>query len=503
MPLRVVVALSLAGCGARTPLSAPPPARDAGAAVVIVPDAGADAGPAVLPDAGPPVPAERCSRDRDCSVGVCAANDGIPAVDLAALSLRCAPLGAVGPPHTACDDGPGCDHGICLTAGSCVAPCLADDDCAGTEEHCAIVYARTGPESLQPVRACVRRVELAGAATVETETIAGALRALDTDQVPLAPASGDATWVVEGPPDVELYATQLASRDSTPRVVWDVFAFGPGTATQSNPVTYGVWPVVVRVPIGSTPLSSETGWSLGIQASAPGDVRVTRFTRTDAGRLLDLHVFYVGVPDEPAGPRGPRWLASSLDTAERYLAALGIRIGTITQHRVVGALRERYAIIEEDPSTYVYPDLGPMMALSADARGPGLNLFFVRYIDAAQGISGGIPGPPGMHGTTASGVAIAADEILGAPELIGLVVAHEASHYLGLFHTSEADGSVLEPLSDTPECRPFRDLDGDGYVTTAECGTAYGADNLMFWAAEGTAVSAEQGRIVGGALLLR
>ena len=82
------------------------------------------------------------------------------------------------------------------------------------------------------------------------------------------------------------------------------------------------------------------------------------------------------------------------------------------------------------------------------------------------GISSGLPGPVGLHGTQASGV-VASTELLGTQiqdpftgeivegtELTGLIVAHEIGHYLGLFHTSDIgeEESEHDPLDDTPEC---------------------------------------------------
>ncbi|MEC8237379.1 MAG: hypothetical protein VX063_06860, partial [SAR324 cluster bacterium] len=45
-------------------------------------------------------------------------------------------------------------------------------------------------------------------------------------------------------------------------------------------------------------------------------------------------------------------------------------------------------------------------------------------------------------------------------------------HFLGLFHTTESNGTDHDPISDTPEC---------SFTTANQCGKQYGADNLMFW----------------------
>jgi len=85
---------------------------------------------------------------------------------------------------------------------------------------------------------------------------------------------------------------------------------------------------------------------------------------------------------------------------------------------------------------------------------------------------------------------------------LGRVLAHEAGHFFGLIHTSEADGLVVEPLPDTPECPVDRDSDGDGFLLPAECAGA-GADNLMFWAASGDSMSADQAAVVRTSPALR
>ena len=35
---------------------------------------------------------------------------------------------------------------------------------------------------------------------------------------------------------------------------------------------------------------------------------------------------------------------------------------------------------------------------------------------------------------------------------MGRVIAHEAGHYLGLFHTTEVGGEAADPMPDTAQC---------------------------------------------------
>jgi hypothetical protein len=106
-----------------------------------------------------------------------------------------------------------------------------------------------------------------------------------------------------------------------------------------------------------------------------------------------------------------------------------------------------------------------------------------------------------LHGTRSSGVAIAVD-VLGGPEDVGRVLAHEIGHFLGLFHTTDTSGPLGEPLTDTLECPLSRDADGDGISSVEECGD-HGADNLMFWTfGAGDSLSAQQSSVIRGAFVL-
>ncbi|HEY6107062.1 MAG TPA: hypothetical protein VIV59_13840, partial [Anaeromyxobacteraceae bacterium] len=80
---------------------------------------------------------------------------------------------------------------------------------------------------------------------------------------------------------------------------------------------------------------------------------------------------------------------------------------------------------------------------------------------------------------------------------------HEAGHFLGLYHDTEAIGTILDPIADTESClcpickpaldpgkcqglgatdphvaSPYQMLVSDCLGATAGCG---GGDNLMFW----------------------
>ncbi|MFK7926626.1 MAG: hypothetical protein AB8H79_00440 [Myxococcota bacterium] len=109
--------------------------------------------------------------------------------------------------------------------------------------------------------------------------------------------------------------------------------------------------------------------------------------------------------------------------------------------------------------------------------------------DGTLGFAAGIPGPVGLQETASSAVVLSVDAHLDEdfvaflPGLFGETAAHEIGHQLGLFHTTEAEGTSHDFLDDTPACEAAeRDADGDGQVTAEECEN-FGGRNVMFWTA--------------------
>ncbi len=115
-----------------------------------------------------------------------------------------------------------------------------------------------------------------------------------------------------------------------------------------------------------------------------------------------------------------------------------------------------------------------------------LNVIFLRgFLDeGVLGFAGGVPGPAGVS-TAASAVVLAVDSHLDGDggldhQQLASTLAHELGHQLGLFHTSEAEGDLHDPIADTPECREDDDDDDDGELSVEECDGRDG-DNLMFY----------------------
>ena len=183
----------------------------------------------------------------------------------------------------------------------------------------------------------------------------------------------------------------------------------------------------------------------------------------DTGTSIDLNLYFVGLNDlNAASAASDPDLAVALDTFADIVAEAGIDVDQI---RVIDAppdVADEFSVIT---------DRNQLDALAASSVPPGdsddellsVNIFLVSVIDFdgsnAIGISQGIAGPAGLHGTPGSGVVFTSeflrlgvqeDPTLGA-QLTGAVMAHEVGHWLGLFHTTEQNGQQ-DPLPDTPVC---------------------------------------------------
>ncbi|MDH5510621.1 MAG: hypothetical protein OEZ32_09745 [Nitrospinota bacterium] len=173
----------------------------------------------------------------------------------------------------------------------------------------------------------------------------------------------------------------------------------------------------------------------------------------------------------------------------------GFDIGDVQVRGYTGADAQRLTNIdlEKDENGNGWPDdMEELLSWSANTPNLNLDIFLVRSINyqgelGILGIAGGIPGPV-EKGTAFSGVLLntfgglsqmSSSEL----ELQGYTMAHEADHYLGLYHTTERDGMEFDFLDDTPRCPAWdHDNNNDGLVSPTEC-MEQDAQYLMFWAA--------------------
>jgi hypothetical protein len=168
----------------------------------------------------------------------------------------------------------------------------------------------------------------------------------------------------------------------------------------------------------------------------------------------------------------------------------GVRLGTATLYDVSGA-DDFLSVDGNDLSSG--SAIRQLATLSAQASNPrAANLYFVREIsEGTFGISLGLPAALTIPGTISSGVVVnvSAHESDAGFDVSNFAqtMAHETGHSIGLYHTSERDGSLHDVISDTAECPPGEDLD---YAACPD------GENLMFWSGHGFQVSRGQGFVL-------
>jgi hypothetical protein len=464
---------------------------------------------------------EPCTSDAECAALHCIAAAGDAPVDLDPLALECGELtGRIDDDAHACDAAQDCARGICLLAGACARSCSKDADC-DDDQRCASVFARASDDALQSLDACVALSDLPERAQADSELRPKAIEpgsnelALDVKEreqptfIVLDHADADWPGVECRPP---LCLQSLRTRDDDARTLFDAAADYAELAPPVVPVASGdhISPLVLQLPGRDQAGFSAAGYVAELNAEQAGDLRITRASGP-GGQQLDLNLFYVGALGfSPTGDRGPPALADALDVVDEILSQADIYVGDVRQIAVRGALPMRgtyfdrgdaaqgFALLHVRFGSYV--ELPGLFQLSAGAANSAINLFLLDDIEPLmadrepEAEAGGIPGPPAMHGTSGSGIAVATAMMVADPKSFGRTLAHEIGHYLGLFHVSEADGSVLDNLDDTAECRSAQDSERNG-LDRADC-EGHGADNLMFWAKTSGTVLSERQRAV-------
>lgn len=213
----------------------------------------------------------------------------------------------------------------------------------------------------------------------------------------------------------------------------------PGNELQ--PGTYRFRVIALRIPDGSNHGDSSTIADVlaAVRGMAAEEVRF----------VLDLNFIYLpGIPLNATIAQSTPEFEQLLIWLSDRIAPLGIELGTITH---VDLNRPEFTHLSS------WAEAGQMMRTSTQAgRQRALNVFCVGIFDEdflnVGGLSGGIPGAA-VNGTQDSGIAIRiAPSYPNFLEAYPALIAHEIGHYLGLYHTTEANLERADPLSDTPRC---------------------------------------------------
>lgn len=446
---------------------------------------------------------EFCAANSECQSGECLTGDRWPngyctdGCDGCPGGTICGTTPSGDKCLAACDGDLDCRSGFVCSAGGCSARCQADSDCG--DQVCNRSSGR-----------CVDRS--AGGANIEEVSIASGV-----------PVSGELSreLTLDVPEGTLGFAIQAEGsgadlmiigemKDPSGRTIYD-FQDPFGSEVRFFPGSESITQLVPSSP-RSAPQAGTYRFRLikdGGQKNIDVKAYIKRAEGEPSGGALDVNFFFANVNGLSAtSAQTDTEFQTAVAELTRIYATRGIELGEVRYCDLAGSDADRYAVIDsvDGPTS----ELSLMFAESGRAADLGcndsqaLNFFLVQEIVGGRagyiilGISGGIPGPPGLHGTTHSGVAVTMAGFRSRPEQLALTMAHEGGHFLGLFHTTEAEGTAFDPLPDTPECRSSRDGNQDGIVDFGECGGGNGAENLMFWAAGDGArdVSDDQGFVV-------
>jgi hypothetical protein len=399
---------------------------------------------------------EPCTRDTECAGGTCLQAPGWPSGHCTTVGCE-SDLSCAG--DAVCAPGFGPAEGL---PSWCGRRCRAFADCRG--DYACLPLVEGGEGLCMPDR-------------TEIPMVSGpALQALDV-QCGLRSERGVLTVPYEVPAGARSYMVTVFSRDG--RYVIPVGIQGGGVpldflgvnAFQAyTTLLHGfLAPVVV-------PAAPQLAGQL-----APGphtftlnsntrDACVALFDEATPGATLDLNVYLVGLPGlTPETAPQHRDLQAMLTAVGQRLGQAGVQLGQVRYPAVSNRVAGLYGVIRDVESFYGLMATSTEPAPSKDAL-LSLNLFLVRDVAFSDGsgvigISSGLPGPGGVHGTKASGVVGSAaylgvlaegpnGEVLDGNDLTGSILGHELGHFLGLHHTSELDGLQHDMLADTPECGP-------------------------------------------------
>ncbi len=422
------------------------------------------------------------------------------------MPLRCGAVLGESKARERCVEAQDCESGLCGLSDVCLSPCAKSSDCF-KGQLCMPVEARWF-DTLQPVQACARVFAFSDDVALSRRPRAS-LPATEVSTLQTGALAGDSLVFLKTDCGASAEIRQLRTSKSQ-SLLFDLGTLLSGRGAP-NPVVNSGGLLPFLVPNNPQIAGSPEGYSFDVSLDVASEVELVTATRKGQHAILDFNVFLVGGGEE-GGPTGlhpgSNEVRDLMQRLDARFQAIGLRVGAVREHDVTGSLRDELGVIEtrriNDASGNLVDleidGLDQLFQLSAGLDDGGVSLFLLSDMGDLLGISGGIPGAIGAHGTSMSGVAVAVDAV--GLDRLDAVIQHELGHQLGLFHTSELNGFVIDPLSDTPACELDRDLDGDFVLSASECRNA-GADNLMFWAGSGSELSPQQIELLRRSPVLR
>ncbi len=172
---------------------------------------------------------------------------------------------------------------------------------------------------------------------------------------------------------------------------------------------------------------------------------------------IAVNVYFVGTSGLNASNAGQHaGFSTMIDVFERIYSNAGLQMDTLRLFDVSSSVAERYGVIRNlndifeviksanDPGTTLEENLSIDVFL--------INGFAVPEAPGLLGLSLGIPGVPGLHGSAGTALVFTAEYLGSNATQVGQTMAHEIGHFNGLRHTSEHGGTEWDAMQDTPEC---------------------------------------------------
>lgn len=197
-------------------------------------------------------------------------------------------------------------------------------------------------------------------------------------------------------------------------------------------------------------------YSLTVNTSA-SEVCYYVVPQMTAGTTLNVNLYFVGVPGVTANSaKNDKDVQAMVNVVKSIYSKMGITARVSNYYAASDSVTKNYQIVR---------DLYDVFNLVATSTSPGnslddqlsVNVFLIQDFNISDapgllGVSTGIPGMAGMHGTSGSGLVFSTANLGSDNQTLGQTMAHEIGHFLGLRHTTEHGGSDKDPISDTPSC---------------------------------------------------
>jgi hypothetical protein len=203
---------------------------------------------------------------------------------------------------------------------------------------------------------------------------------------------------------------------------------------------------------------------------------------------VHVHFYFAGVSVNAATAPTNARLQAAIHQMQTIYGTVGIGVNVSGYTDITGTDATTFMVIDSQA------ELDQCLTRSTSSTGDEISVFLVSSISAsaglegAIGVAGDIVGPPGIHGTTHSGVVVGWDSTHGTGfDVLGQTMSHECGHYLGLWHTRENLPGCTTMLGAT--CSPFGGVDPITDTPTGAGASSY----MMYWQTNGGNVTVSPG----------